>query len=110
MKKRNNAEHAGYSWDRPAQQPVDVEVLHSIERSNVTAVFGRSTPPAGLSGLIRRRAFRHSESTYSHWLPLVLADRVSVFEGIVRDLAHARIPTYSPSAAGRLSGDTTGEI
>lgn len=42
--------------------------------------------------MIRRRAFRHSESTYSHWLPLVLADRVSVFEGIVRDLAHARIP------------------
>ncbi len=23
MKKRNNGEHAGYSWERPPQQPVD---------------------------------------------------------------------------------------
>jgi hypothetical protein len=92
MKNRNNAEHKGYSWERPTQQPVNVEVLHSIERPNVTAVFGDSTPPAGLSGVIRRMAFRDSESSYGHWLPLMAADRVSIVEGMLRDLRRGRIP------------------
>jgi hypothetical protein len=83
MKNRNNGEHAGYSWERPPQQPVNVEVLHSNERPNVSAAFGTSTPPAGLSGMIRRFAFRYSESSYGHWLPLMLADRVGVVEGRV---------------------------
>ncbi len=92
MKHRTNGEHAGYSWERPLQQPVTVEVLHSNERPNVTAVFGTSTPPTGLSGMLRRFAFRYSESSYGHWLPLMLADRVSVVEGIVSDLRHGHVP------------------
>ena len=92
MKKRNNGEHAGYSWKRPTQQPRTVEVLHSNERPNVTAVFGTSTPPAGLSGMLRRYAFKYSESSYGHWLPLMLADRVSEAEGVVEDLARGKVP------------------
>jgi hypothetical protein len=92
MKHRNNGEHAGYSWERPPQQPLTVEVLHSNERPNVTAVFGTSTPPAGLSGMIRRVAFKYSESSYGHWLPLMLADRVSVVEGILDDLMRGHVP------------------
>jgi len=92
MKQRTNGEHAGYSWERPSLQPATVEVLHSNERPNLTAVFGTSTPPTGLSGVLRRFAFRYSESSYGHWLPLMLADRVSVMEGIVSDLGHGYIP------------------
>ncbi len=92
MKNRNNGEQAGYSWERPPQQPINVEVLHSNERPNVTAVFGTSTPPAGLSGMIRRIAFKYSESSYGHWLPLMLADRVSVVEGVLDDLKHGHVP------------------
>ncbi len=92
MKKRNNGEHAGYSWERPPQQPPTVEVLHSNERPNLTAVFGTSTPPSGVSGMLRRFAFKYSESSYGHWLPLMLADRVGVAEGILGDLAHGHIP------------------
>lgn len=92
MKKRNNGEHAGYSWERPPQQPATVEVLHSNERPNVTAAFGTSTPPAGLSGMLRRYAFKYSESSYGHWLPLMLADRVGMVEGVVDDLAHGHVP------------------
>ncbi len=92
MKNRNNGEQAGYSWERPTQQPINVEVLHSNERPNVTAVFGTSTPPAGLSGMIRRIAFKYSESSYGHWLPLMLADRVSVVEGVLDDLKHGHVP------------------
>jgi hypothetical protein len=92
MKNRNNGEHAGYSWDRPSQQQGDVEVLHSNERPNVSATFGTSTPPSGLSGIFRRFAFKYSESSYAHWLPLMLADRVGVVEGILGDLVHGHIP------------------
>ena len=92
MKHRNDGEHAGYSWERPPQQPIDTEILHSIERPNVTSVFGTSTPPSGLSGVIRRIAFRYSESSYGHWLPLMLADRVSVAEGVLGDLKHGHVP------------------
>ncbi len=92
MKNRNNGEHMGYSWERPPQQPASVEVLHSNERPNLSAAFGTSTPPAGLSGVIRRFAFKYSESSYGHWLPLMLADRVGVVEGYVEDLARGHVP------------------
>lgn len=92
IKYRTDAEQRGYTWQRPPQQPVDVEVLHSIERPNVSAVFGTSVPPTGLSGQIRRFAFRFSESEYGHWLPLLLADRVNVVEGIIDDIKQGHIP------------------
>jgi hypothetical protein len=92
MKNRNDGEHAGYSWERPPQQPITVEVLHSNERPDLTSVFGTSTPPSGLSGMIRRFAFGYSESSYGHWLPLMLADRVSVAEGLLGDLKQGHVP------------------
>ena len=92
MKLRNDGEQAGYSWERPQQQPLTVEVLHSNERPDVTSVFGTSTPPAGPSGALRRLAFEYSESSYGHWLPLMLADRVSVVEGVLGDLKQGRVP------------------
>ena len=92
MKHRTDGEHAGYSWERPPQQPITVEVLHSNERADVTSVFGTSSPPSGLSGAIRRFAFGYSESSYGHWLPLVLADRISVVEGTLDDLKQGHLP------------------
>lgn len=94
MKKRTDDEHKGYSWDRPTQQPINIEVLHSNERPNVTAVFGTSAPPGGLSGMIRRYAFKHGEGSFAHWIPLIVADRVDAVEGILDDLMHGHIPNY----------------
>lgn len=92
MKHRTNEEHEGYNWERPAQQSENIEVLHSNERPNVTAVFGTSVPPSGLSGMIRRFAFKYGEGSYGHWLPLILADRVNVVEGVIDDLLQGHIP------------------
>ena len=92
IKKRTNEEHNGYSWDRPPQQAENVEVLISNERPDITAAFGTSVPPSGLSGKIRRYAFNYSESSYGHWLPLLLADRVNMVEGILDDLKRGHIP------------------
>jgi hypothetical protein len=71
------------NWKRP---------LHSIEHVRTPAVFGTAVPPRGLSGMIRRAAFRWSESNWVHWLMLMGADRLNVVEGVVEDLARARIP------------------
>jgi hypothetical protein len=101
MRHRIGAEEARSGWRRPVQQPVDVEVLRSIEYPDMPAVFGTSTPPAGISGMIRRAAFRYSESSYLHWLPLVLADRIDVVEGVLDDLMHARIPNAFAEAGGK---------
>lgn len=92
IKERTNEEQKGYNWKRPEQQALNVEVLHSIERPNVSAVFGTTLPPSGLSGRIRRFAFKYSESSYAHWLPLILADRVNVVEGLIDDLKRGYIP------------------
>lgn len=92
MKHRNDGEHAGYRWERPPQQAAGPEILHSTERPNLPAVFGTSTPPAGLSGMLRRFAFQYSESSYGHWLPLMLADRVGEVEGILEDLGRGHVP------------------
>ena len=101
MKRRNNGEHAGYSWERPAQQQSDVEVLHSNERPNLSAAFGTTKPPAALSGTLRRFAFQYSESSYAHWLPLMLADRVGVVEGVLGDLAHGHVPNVFNELGGK---------
>lgn len=92
MKKRTDEEHEGYSWERPPQQPEDVEILKSVERPNLTATFGTASPPEGMNGAIRKIAFRYSESSYGRWLPLVLADRVGAFEGIIDDLKKGHLP------------------
>jgi len=92
MKKYTGDDHKRLNWERPPLQPVMVEVLHSTERPNISAVFGTSTPPSGLSGAIRRYAFQFSENQYMRCLPLLLAARVNVVEGIVDDLKHGHIP------------------
>lgn len=92
IKKRTNAEHEGYAWERPAQQPETVEILKSVERPNLTAVFGTASPPEGLNGKIRELAFKYSESSYGRWLPLMLADRIGVVEGIMDDLKKGHVP------------------
>lgn len=74
------------------QQPERVEVLVSPERPGVTQLFGTAQPPAGLSGMIRRLAFKSTENDLRHWLLLLLADRVNVVEGVVDDLAHGKVP------------------
>jgi hypothetical protein len=82
----------GFTWNRPAAQDAQVEILQSIEHKHRPAVVGTSTPPSGLSGVIRRVAFRYSESNWWHWLLLMGADRINVVEGVVEDLAHGRVP------------------
>jgi hypothetical protein len=92
MKKYTGDDHRRLNYDRPSQQQTDVEILQSNERPTATAVFGTSTPPSGLSGMLRRFAFRFSEGNWGHWLTLILADRVNMVEGIVDDVKKGYVP------------------
>lgn len=92
MKKYTGDDHKRIHYDKPPQQYYDTEILHSVERPGLPAVFGTSVPPSGLSGMIRRYAFKFSEGRFAHWLPLLLADRVNVVEGILDDFIHGKIP------------------
>ena len=85
-------DHKRLNYERPTQQQSTVEVLYSNERPSLPAVFGTTLPPSGLSGAIRRFAFKYSESSYGHWLPLLLADRINVVEGLIEDFKKGEIP------------------
>jgi hypothetical protein len=74
------------------QQPQRIEVFVSPERPGITPIFGTSTPPSGISGKIRRFAYKLTENDIRHWLLLFFADRVNVVEGIAQDLSHGKIP------------------
>lgn len=92
IKHYNGDDHNRLNWERPPLQPVTVEILKSVEQPRMPAVFGTTLPPSGLSGALRRYAFKYDESEYGHWLNLLLADRINVVEGIVDDLVHLHIP------------------
>jgi hypothetical protein len=95
MRKIEGDDKRGMNWQRPPQQTETVEILQSIERNNRPAVFGTSAPPSGFSGILRRIAFRYSESDWIHWLTLMAADRINVVEGLFQDLGHLKVPNIT---------------
>jgi hypothetical protein len=100
MKQRTENDNKGMIWERPAQQPAKVEILHSNERPSLSAVFGTTIPPSGLSGDIRRFAFKYSESHGMHWLALLLADRLQMCEAIVDDFKAGHVPDLFSEMGG----------
>lgn len=94
MRDRSHEHKGGMNWTRPPLQHPDVEILQSIEHRRLPASVGTSTPPRGLSGAVRRIAFRYSESQWLHWLMLITADRIGIVEGNLGDLARGRLPNH----------------
>jgi hypothetical protein len=65
----------------PEQQPEHRPRERSIEHGRLTPVFGTSSPTRGVSGVLRRHAYRrYSEARAAHWLLLIGADRVDAVE------------------------------
>lgn len=94
MKHYTGADHDRLNYERAPQQRQEMEILKSNERPAITRVFGTSSPPSGLSGMLRRYAFKFSEGSSGHWMTLILADRINVVEGVIDDLAHGHIPNF----------------
>ena len=75
----------------PVRQPEPWPRERSIEHAMLTPAFGTSAPPKGLSGVIRKFAYRrYSEGRAAHWLLLLGADRVDAIEAHLRSFATTR--------------------
>jgi hypothetical protein len=80
-RERFDLEATGAHWKFPERQPEKWPRERSIEHEMLTPVFGTAQPPRGLSGVIRKFAYkRYSEARAAHWLLLVLGDRVDAME------------------------------
>lgn len=80
----------GAHWEVPERQPEKWPRERSIEHEMLTPVFGTSCPPRGISGVIRRYAYRYSEGRAAHWLLLLAADRVDAVEHHIGSLLSLR--------------------
>jgi hypothetical protein len=75
----------GARWEFPERQAEKWPRERSTEHKFLTPVFGTSCPPKGLSGAMRRYAYRrYSEARAAHWLLLLAADRVDTVESALR--------------------------
>lgn len=93
----------GAHWDFPERQPESWPRERSIEHAMLPPVFGTSTPPKGVSGAIRKFAYRkYSEGRAAHWLLLIAADRVDAWEHHLKSLASTR-PDNPVTETGVLS-------
>jgi len=80
-KERFDPGSTGAHWHFPDRQVERWPRERSIEHAFVTPVFGTSCPPKGLSGVMRKYAYRaFSEARAAHWLILLAADRVDAIE------------------------------
>lgn len=94
---------SGAHWDFPERQPEKWPRERSMEHKFLTPVFGTSCPPKGVSGLLRKYAYRrYSEARAAHWLILLAADRVDAFESTVGSFASRR-PDNPITQTGVLS-------
>jgi hypothetical protein len=92
----------GAHWDFPERQEEKWPRERSVEHKFLTPVFGTSTPPKGLSGAMRKFAYRYSEGRAAHWLILLAADRVDAWESHLGSLVTGR-PDNPLTETGVLS-------
>ena len=94
---------SGAHWDFPENQPEKWPRERSIEHKFLTPVFGTSCPPKGVSGMMRKYAYRRfSEGRAAHWLILMAADRVDSLGSHLRSLLTLR-PDNPITETGVLS-------
>ena len=74
----------------------------SVEHKFLTPVFGTACPPKGLSGVVRKFAYRYSEARTAHWLLLIAGDRVDAVESHLRSFLTLR-PDNPITETGVLS-------
>ena len=73
-------------WTEPERQKPARGVTRRKELQELTPVFSTALRPRGISGLLRRAAYRIPETRARHWMTLMLADRIDVQEHRVKRL------------------------
>jgi hypothetical protein len=109
-KLRYDPEATGAHWRFPERQPGAEGRERSIEHAFVTPVFGTAQPLHGVSGAIRRLAYRRfSEGRNAHWLLLIAGDRVDAWGSHLRSFAtlHPDNPITETGIRAELSAGGT---
>ena len=90
-KERFDPDATGAHWDFPERMPETDDRERSIEHKFLPPVYGTAQPLHGVSGRIRRFAYdRYSEGSVTHWLLLIVGDRVESTGAHLRSLASLR--------------------
>ncbi|MCW2923281.1 MAG: hypothetical protein JWM98_685 [Thermoleophilia bacterium] len=100
----------GAHWRFPERQAGAEGRERSIEHAFVTPVFGTAQPLHGVSGMIRRLAYRrYSEARFGHWLLLIFGDRVDAWGSHLRSFAtlHPDNPITQTGIRSELSASGT---
>jgi hypothetical protein len=101
---------SGAHWQFPDRQPGAEGRERSIEHAFVTPVFGTAQPLHGVSGAIRRLAYRRfSEGRLAHWLLLIVGDRVDAWGSHLRSFAslHPDNPVTETGVRAELTASGT---
>jgi hypothetical protein len=61
-------------------QKSDYPVLMHGGRQGMPPVYGTAAPPKGLSGVLRKVAYKYPDHWARHWMILLMADRVDSWE------------------------------
>ncbi|GEJ56017.1 hypothetical protein [Anaeromyxobacter diazotrophicus] len=85
----------------PTRQESQVTVfMHGRPHKDFPPVFGTAVPPSGLSGLLRRAAYRYPDHWMRHWTVLLFADRVDAWEHRLRRSLPVVLPALLVIGAG----------
>lgn len=79
-KNRKPTQPVGHAhWGSPSMQQTERASLISPSK-DLTPIYASTVPPRGVSGALRRAAYRLPEYRPRRWLMLLFADRVDVIE------------------------------
>jgi hypothetical protein len=85
-------------------QKSDEPVIHAHGGlPRMPPVYGTAVPPKGLSGLLRKVAYEYPDHWVRHWVVLLLADRVDVWEHRLRRGLPATVGVAAVLAIGGLT-------
>jgi hypothetical protein len=71
---------ANAHWTKPDRQPVSEGVIKDAGRAEFTSTFGTGQKPRGVSGALRKAAYRIPDYRVRRWLMLLIADRIDALE------------------------------
>ena len=84
-----------------ARQSNDPRHLKRLGLKRLTPIYGTANPPHGLSGAMRRWAYRYPEDLARHWMLLLTADRVDVVEDRLGGLLERPLASAGLGGVGR---------
>jgi hypothetical protein len=93
--------YPGARWVQPEQQVPTVPILKRADLPGLTPTFGTGAPPRGLSGRLRRLAYKSPDHLVRHWMILLAADRVDAIEGRLDGILQRAQPSKALASKAR---------